>query len=65
MPKKILGKYSWEIMKNIPEKYLAPGVPRVKVLNIHTWILYSYMSQFKGGFGHLSSHNGVDTPTTV
>jgi hypothetical protein len=27
-------------MKNIPEKYLALGVPRVKVLNIHTWILY-------------------------
>jgi len=25
---KILGKYSWEIMKNIPEKYLALGVPR-------------------------------------
>jgi len=25
---KILGKYSWEIMKNIPEKFVALGVPR-------------------------------------
>jgi hypothetical protein len=52
MPKKILGKY----FRKFFGKYLALGVPRVKVSNMHTWILYSYMSQFPRGLWAFEFH---------